>query len=62
MPRLMHVLVLVPAVSTLIIAETSAATYSLWDASATPATLTYPDRVSVELGVKFRSDIDGLVH
>ncbi|MEU5940848.1 DUF4082 domain-containing protein [Micromonospora sp. NPDC047548] len=36
-------------------------TYSLWSGSAAPTTVTDPDRRSVELGVKFKSDQDGTV-
>jgi hypothetical protein len=32
---------------------------SIWSASATPAVLADPDTGAVELGVKFRSDVDG---
>lgn len=32
---------------------------SLWDATATPTLLADPDTSAVELGVKFRSDVDG---
>ncbi len=34
---------------------------SLWDGAATPKLLSDPDTSAVELGVKFRSDVDGLV-
>jgi hypothetical protein len=34
---------------------------SLWDASATPAILADPDASPIELGVKFRSDVDGFI-
>ncbi|HEY7071829.1 MAG TPA: DUF4082 domain-containing protein [Acidimicrobiales bacterium] len=34
---------------------------TLWDTSATPATVSVDDTVSVELGVKFASDLGGLV-
>ncbi|MCG6984306.1 MAG: DUF4082 domain-containing protein, partial [Thiocapsa sp.] len=34
---------------------------SLWDAAPTPSILVDPDTSAVELGVKFQSDVDGLV-
>jgi hypothetical protein len=34
---------------------------SIWDSSATPAILEDPDTGAVELGVKFRSDVDGFI-
>ena len=34
---------------------------SVWAASATPKTMADPDTASVELGMKFRSDIDGKI-
>ncbi|MDX2302057.1 MAG: DUF4082 domain-containing protein [Microscillaceae bacterium] len=34
---------------------------SIWDASATPATTSEPDPSAVELGVKFRSTVDGFI-
>jgi chitodextrinase len=34
---------------------------SLWDGAATPSLLADPDTSPVELGVKFRSDVDGFV-
>ncbi|MFB2773272.1 DUF4082 domain-containing protein [Pelatocladus sp. BLCC-F211] len=34
---------------------------SIWDNSATPAVITDPDNSSVELGVKFRSDVNGYI-
>jgi hypothetical protein len=35
--------------------------YSLWDDSARPQLLEDPDRAAVELGVRFRADVDGYV-
>jgi Domain of unknown function (DUF4082)/Bacterial Ig-like domain/Bacterial Ig domain len=34
---------------------------SIWDDAATPAVITDPDNLPVELGVKFRSDVDGYI-
>jgi hypothetical protein len=34
----------------------------IWPATATPGVVTQPDPSAVELGVKFRSDVAGLVH
>jgi len=34
---------------------------SLWDATTTPSLVTDPDTASVELGMKFRAEVDGLV-
>jgi hypothetical protein len=34
---------------------------SVWAATATPSTLAYPDTASVELGMKFKSDVDGYI-
>jgi Domain of unknown function (DUF4082)/Bacterial Ig-like domain/Bacterial Ig domain len=36
-------------------------TTSIWDNSATPAILTDPDTEAVDLGVKFRSDVNGKI-
>ncbi|MCP6759285.1 MAG: DUF4082 domain-containing protein [Fischerella sp. CENA71] len=40
---------------------TSSSLVSIWDNSATPATITDPDNSPVELGVKFRSDVNGYI-
>jgi hypothetical protein len=37
------------------------ATFSLWDNNATPATLADADTIPIELGVKFRSSVPGVV-
>jgi WD40 repeat protein len=34
---------------------------TIWDQSVTPAVLADPDNVAVEVGVKFRTDVDGLI-
>ncbi len=34
---------------------------SIWDNTATPATITDPDNSAVELGVKFKSDVNGYI-
>jgi Domain of unknown function (DUF4082)/Bacterial Ig-like domain len=39
--------------------NSSSSTTSIWDNSATPAILTDPDTGAVDLGVKFRSDVNG---
>jgi hypothetical protein len=38
-----------------------ATTCSLWDGAATPSLITDPDTAAVELGMKFRSEVDGLI-
>ena len=35
--------------------------YSIWNSTATPAVVTDPDSVAVELGVKFKSDVNGYI-
>lgn len=40
-------------------ASTNSTTTSIWDNSATPAILTDPDSSAVDLGVKFRADVNG---
>ena len=37
------------------------ASNTIWSSSAVPATASYPDARSVELGVKFRSDLNGYI-
>jgi Domain of unknown function (DUF4082)/Bacterial Ig-like domain/Bacterial Ig domain len=39
--------------------NSSSSTTSIWDNSATPAIVTDPDTGAVDLGVKFRSDVNG---
>lgn len=39
----------------------SSSNISIWDNSATPAILTDPDTGSVDLGLKFRSDVNGYI-
>ncbi|MCX7592607.1 MAG: DUF4082 domain-containing protein [Fischerella sp.] len=40
---------------------TATSAISIWDDSATPAIVTDPDTAAVELGVKFRSDVNGQI-
>ncbi len=42
-------------------APSSSTSYSIWSSSATPKTVTDPDTTSVELGLKFRSNVAGQV-
>src|SRR5258708_17887159 len=52
----------IPAIALLLAAAASqSSTVSLWPDSTTPGTTSANDTLSVELGVKFRSDIDGSV-
>ena len=40
---------------------TTSASYSLWNETVTPAITAKPDRNAVELGVKFKSDVNGYI-
>lgn len=42
-------------------ATATSPTLSIWNDTATPAVITDPDNSAVELGVKFRSDVSGVV-
>ena len=45
----------------LIVAPAGTSTYTIWDSTATPTVLADPDTSPVEVGVKFRADVDGLI-
>jgi Domain of unknown function (DUF4082) len=60
MPRSIWALTLLLTISAPCVAETSASS-SLWDGSRPPAAVTASDSKSVELGVKFRANVNGLV-
>jgi Domain of unknown function (DUF4082)/Bacterial Ig-like domain/Bacterial Ig domain len=42
-------------------ANSSSSSITIWDNSATPAVITDPDAIAIELGVKFKSDVGGYI-